>query len=135
MPKMPGTFAGLPWQNVMVIGAVLFVGETAMERLTEHEWGRAMARGLVWAVMVFVARLGAARALCGWRGGRYFGLVLMAVVAGATALAQPLDAEFCTRLGCAMRLRFCSTFLLLAVTAPWFIRKENFAHLASGEKV
>jgi hypothetical protein len=53
------------------------------------------------------------------------GVILAA--AALTALAQPLDKEICTRLGCAMRIRFCSTFLLLVATTPWFIRKERFS--------
>jgi hypothetical protein len=121
---------GMPLQNSLVIGAILFAGELAMERIDEASWSKAIALAAVWSAATVAARFVARGLLAGLgiRAGRYYGLAVMLIAAGLAALAQMLDADFCTRLACAMRIRFCVTFLLLLVTAPWFIRKEQFSN-------
>jgi hypothetical protein len=121
---------GMPLQNSIVVGGILFAGELAVERIYEPNWARAATLALIWATATVAARFAARGLLAGLgiRAGRYYGLAVMLIAAGLTALAQPLDADFCARLACAMRIRFCATFLLLLVTAPWFIRKEQFSN-------
>jgi len=119
----------LPRQNVIVIAAILFAGELAVERLTGNAWPLAAALACGWVAVILAARWIARFALRAARRARYYGTGVILLASALAALAQPLDNEICTRIGCAMRIRFCSTFLLLLLTAPWFIRKDQFASL------
>jgi len=122
----------LPAQNVIAIVAILYAGELGVEALTTGDWCNGAWRALPWVASVLAARAVAKWLLQRWKSWRFIGLAVILLASSFTAMAQLADKQVCTALGCSERIRFCSTFLLLAATAPWFIRKEQFSNLPSG---
>ena len=114
---------GLPLQNVVVICALLYGGEIGVERLNSPDWKMVVEQALMWVVAVLAARAVARRWLRRYRGTRYFGMTMMAAASLMTAAVQLIELHAAW----SVAMRFSSTFLLLLLTAPWFVRKDQFS--------
>jgi fumarate reductase subunit D len=118
---------GLPWQNVMVIFAMLYMGENGVAYLMPKGRFPAWAAAFIWVMVVLISRSGARRLwheIAGARQRRTGGWWVIGAASVISALAQGPHLM-------AAGIRGLSTFVLLLASAPWFLRKEQFSTLPS----
>jgi hypothetical protein len=119
----------LPAQNIIVICVLLYAGEYGVAHLMSGWRFPVWAAALIWVLILLASRFVVRRLLRGLRGSHYYGMGLIGAASFITAVAQIIDTRTYPDLGWGIVFRFLSSFLLLLVTAPWFVRKEQFSTL------
>lgn len=126
-------FRTLPWQNLIVIAAIFLGSEWAVTFLLPWPQKARLLAGVLWALMLALARVAAKLVLRRGREARHYGFRVIGLAAALMALAQ-FFVSTATAPGIRVReiaVRFVSTVVLLLIAAPWFIRKEQFSSLSS----
>jgi len=106
----------LPPQNLVVISAVLLLGEGVVEWVLDRD----LSVVVLWLAALLAARKVAQIILRPWRRAGWYGVWLIALAALLTALAQV--AWRCTIE--AVALRFATSVVLFIALVPWFIQKR-----------